>query len=496
MHIDSDVRKILIDPVLDGSLSIPVDQFVLDPSGLRIPLAASLRASPKEDGFTLDVRDADGRDFRTFFSAGSRVTVEDTLTATGTLGEKLRVEFRKIWPPCRSTTRPIGDVNTSSAVLEPEVIEVCPSESDSMTHAQIRLALQNLNSRKRASEQDEIQESNTSSHEHIAIFANTKLQFLNGGIKWEENHPFWGSRSGSKDATWDGEALGGRFSLRQAGEHLELGFVHEGEDDDDAVQRFDSLVQAIAYTHAIFPWPTFLQRRCNFRVVEQTLRIARQEQGSMVPLRDRDGFESPNSPTDLIAAVAGLFFSLPPKKKEELKEALWVFRGADSRIAPAPLQMAMICSVIEGLRTELFSHTEVPPEFTKLHARATKWLNELRQETVDPSSEAMIQRLTAHIGRWSYNDRRVEWNDVFGRLFPGRGEWVLDLFKLFNKHRHGPAHGNFGSIARGDPHASIDALGRLAGLVNLTVAAMANYKGPMLESPFADRRIDVGAGPA
>ncbi|MEY3894655.1 MAG: hypothetical protein RLZZ214_174 [Verrucomicrobiota bacterium] len=492
MFIEDDIRKLLLDPTLDGTLSLPVDDFILNTADGPVHLAATLKIDTEGERYRLEVRDSEGRDMRSFFTDKTKYKEEDTLSASGVLGNRLRVEFQKIWPPSFSTTRPIGDVNASSAIMEPEKIILPPSTSDSQTHDEIREMLNRINPHLPPILPDKGADAKKPRFTHIAVFANTKLQFFNKGVEWTESHPFWGERSGSREATWDGVALGGTFSLKQAGDHLEVGFRHEGGDDEDARCRFDALIQAVAYTHAIFPWPTFLQRRRDWGVMEQSLKVVSQVQGEMFPLRDYDGFASPNSPTDLISSVADLFLNLPAGKNEDLKQAMWVFRGADSSAAPSPLQMAMICSVIEGLRSELFEKQDPPDAFVDVRNEALEWIANLEGASTCPDRTGMIKRLKRMIENWSYDDRRVEWDDAFLRLFPGRNGWVTDLFKLFNKHRHGPAHGNFGSSTKGDPHASIDALGRLAGFVNLIIAAKAGYKGTILESPFADRRIDLG----
>lgn len=492
MHIADNIRKLLIDPTVNGTLSIPVDDFILNAAEGPVPLAGTLRIDSDGDGFQLEVRDSQGRDLRVFFPNKTKYTEQDALSASGVLGNKLRVEFQKIWPPCSSTIRPIGDVNSSSAILEPEMIIIPASTSDSQTHDEIREMLNRINPHKPPVLPDQTADSKKPEFEHIAIFANTKLQFFNKGVEWTESHPFWGRRSGSREKTWDGAALGGTFSLKQAGDHLEVGFRHEGGDDDEARSRFDALLHAVAYTHAIFPWPTFLQRRRDWRVMEQSLKVVSQTQGRMAPLRERDGFAPSNAPTDLISSVAAMFLNLPAEKNEDLKQAMWVFRGADSSAAPSPLQMAMICSVIEGLRSELFEKQDPPVVFNDLRNEALEWIANLECASTCPDRTAMIKRLKRMVENWNYHDRRVEWDDAFRRLFPGRDAWVKDLFTLFNKHRHGPAHGNFGSSTKSDPHASIDALGRLAGFVNIIIAAKAGYKGTILESPFADRRIDLG----
>ncbi|MCU0794614.1 MAG: hypothetical protein MUF31_01625 [Akkermansiaceae bacterium] len=491
MFIQDSIRELLLDPILDETLSLPVDDFVLNTADGSIALGASLRMAPDGDGLQLDLRDSAGRDLRSFFASGFRIQEKDSLNASGVLGNKLRVDFCKIWPPHISTTRPIGEVHASSAVVQLERLIIPPTGSDSQTRDQIRENLDRINPQRPPARLEEREADNIPRFEHIAVFRNTRLQFFNRGVEWTESHPFWGERRGSRDRTWDGEALGGKFSLKQAGKHLEVGFRHEGGSDDEARQRFDALLHAVAYTHAIFPWPTFVQRRLDWRVMEQSLRVVSQTQGRMVPLREKDGFTDPNAPTNLISSVAGLFHGIEENKNGDLLQAMWVFRGADSRLAPQPLQMAMICSVIEGLRSGLVERKVPPVAFTDLRTEALQWISGLESVTTCADRLGMIKRLNRVVENWNYYDRRVEWDDAFLSLFPGRDDWVRELFKLFNKHRHGPAHGDFSAGAKIDPHASLDALGRLAGLINLIVAAKAGYTGSILESPLSDRRIDL-----
>lgn len=132
-----------------------------------------------------------------------------------------------------------------------------------------------------------------------------------------------------------------------------------------------------------------------------------------------------------------------------------------------------------------------PGVFNEVRQVALEWIKSLEESAVSPEKVAMVKRLHGWVRGWPPIDRRLEWDEVFLRLFPGREQWVADMYKLFRNHRHGPAHGNYGSTTNGDPHSTIEALGQLAGFVNLIVAAKAGYKGRILESPFADRRIEL-----
>lgn len=486
MHIEDNVCKLLLDPILAGALNIAIDEFVLNTEDGPIQLAASLHAEQIDESFRLEVRDSEGRDLSQFFTRKNKLTEEDTLSGTGVIGHTIRVEFQKIWPPTSSTIRPVGDVQTSSAVVAFSNLVLPPSSADSRTHEEIRELLNQLNPHR--APHPSIENPEPAEHEQLAIFANTNLKFTNCGTEWTESHPFWGQIRGVRGSTWEGTALGGIYSLRQAGENLEVGFRCDG---DEARLKFDALLQAVAYTHAIFPWPSYILRRRNGGIKEQSFKLVRQIQGDMIPLRKSDGYLNPLAPTNLIGSTANYFFSLPQDEKDEVIRALWVFRGADSDQAPAPLQIAMICSVIEGLRTRLFQKQTPPQEFTDCKEETLAWIEKLANPLNNIERATAIRRLKAMVDNWNYQDRRVEWNDAFHRLFPGRESWVGEMYALFQKYRHGPAHGQYGGIAKGDPHKNLDAIGRLAGFVNIIIAAMAGYKGPILESPYADSRIDL-----
>lgn len=130
MFINDDLRKLLLGPTLDGSLRHPVEDLVLHTPEGPVSLTGMLTLTPGSSRFQLEVRDGEGRDFRSFFKAGNKVSPADTLQASGVLGNRLRVSFERIWPPTSSTTRPIGEVKASSAILNPEVIVLPRTSAD------------------------------------------------------------------------------------------------------------------------------------------------------------------------------------------------------------------------------------------------------------------------------------------------------------------------------------------------------------------------------
>lgn len=481
MQIDSTVRDLLLDPLLRKELSVEIDEFELVSTDGPLSLDATLQCD--RGNLRISLRDPQGRKLADLFPQGREFGSEDTTTATGNLGGQFPVRITGIWPPATSTTRPIGAGSTSSAEVLVERIEIpatgCSALSSDELAALIGADESGTDQRPAADGSTEI--------EHVAIFADTELKFRNTGIKRTEEHQFWGKSSEEKLISWDGDAVDGTFSLRQQGDHLKVGLRHIA-DAADAQKRAGALFSAIGYTHAICPWPCYVQVRENGRIIAEHLRAVWPSQGSFFPLRRRHALQDPECPTKLIASVANWLSELDDDLRKDTEHALWVFRDADNEDTPPPVQMAMIGAVIEGL-FDGGSRSEVPESFKGLRNDAIAWARKIELTDENHERRGFAKRMVGYLRSWNYQDRRTQWKETFGRLFPGRDEWLDDVFTAYQAHRNPPAHGDF--IAAQEPMEILRARGRLAGFVNLVIAAKAGYEGPILESPFGDAVIDL-----
>lgn|GEM_PF-4766909 len=104
---------------------------------------------------------------------------------------------------------------------------------------------------------------------------------------------------------------------------------------------------------------------------------------------------------------------------------------------------------------------------------------------------ALPNQLAGYLKSWAFRNRRVECSASFEPMFPGKEEWVQELFEVYGNIRHKSAHGDFSKAMQGDLHETVEKLGRLAGFVNILIAAKAGYNGPILESPIADGTIEL-----
>jgi hypothetical protein len=490
MQINSNIRELLLEPMLKGQLLVEVDEFVLETADGPVELAATMRCD-EGDRIRVDIRDREGRDLSGFFPKKTEFTKEDTLAAKGTIGGKVRIRIEGIWPPSNWSHPIVGVVATTTARLSAGLIRIPSAGLDELPSAFIKQYVEHLHSGGGIDFTCEIPETEEQEYEHLAVFSGTKLKFRNTSRVWSENHSFWGEYSGWKTVSWDGQACDGTFSLMQDGDDLKVGFKHKATNVDEAKSRAEALFFAIGYTHAINPWSNYLQVREGGRIIDEQMRPIRLEQGAFVPLWERHGHGS-DAPTKLIAAVAKWFIDLPEKARKDLVHAYWVFRSADHDRTPPPAQMAMIGAVIEGL-FDTSKTSKEPESLVKLREDAIEWLKKVESEGGETERSGFARQLAGYIEDWNPQSRRVAWMDTFRPLFPGRDEWLDKVFSIYKKHRNPPAHGDFVSATK-VPLETLQARGLLAGFVNLVIAAKAGYEGPILESPFADNLLELKLG--
>lgn len=230
MEIRSKVRELLIDPAIERSFSAELRDFRLKVGEEFIPLDATIQGG---EDLEISLRDSQGRDLSKFFPGVGIISTEDLLEGEGILGGELRVRIIGIRPPFSSTTRPMREASSSDAVAHFNRIELVSSPISG-------------------------EEKEEHDFEHIAVFANIDLKYRNAGIERSEAHPFWGKNTNGKLISWDGEALGGEFSVMQDGDHLKIGFRHTATNADHAKRQARALFSAVGYTQAFLPWPCYL----------------------------------------------------------------------------------------------------------------------------------------------------------------------------------------------------------------------------------------------
>jgi hypothetical protein len=492
MPINPKVRKLLVDPLLRRDLSIVVDDFELEVESGPISLGTRITLEEGDYRFRLELRDPQGRDLMKLFPWRSPMSATEFFNGRGTIGNELEVRLVGVQPPCQSTTKPIGVVRASTAVTHFARIELPPDGSDLLTFDEFSERYGGPSKGPETSPEPEEGEFYRKEwdHSHLALFADTKAIFRNASRTRELEHPYWGRTRGSDMVSWDGDLFDGRFSLLDEGGHLLVGFHFPTREGDDPEQQANALYAAVGYVHAINPWPGYVCIRKRGRLVDHHLRSTRPIQGKWKPLSGRQRIQDEETPTRLIEAVATWLYSLGDREREDISTALWAFRSADQPGIPAPVKLATLGAVIERLFTSR-APSPPPDAFLSFRSEVIEWARTIERDAAGTEREGFAKRLAGYLNSWGYHDRRTTWLEAFGPLFPGRLEWLGEIYRLYQKHRHAPAHGDFAATMAHDGSDLIHAIGRLSGFVNLVIAANAGYKGPILESTSADTVIHL-----
>lgn len=490
MHIDTAIRELLLEPMLNATLHKPVFKFVLQSDDEARDVPAFLSRNHPNRGFKLTLHDPKGKGFSGLFTNKRKLTPDDAVSGTGILDGRLRIKFPQLYRP--TTSKFISsDSSHLSGELTFQRIEIPPSGTDNQTYEEIVARLDALNGR-HPKDKPNISEK-IPEFEHVVIIPSAKLQYANGQIDNDINHPFWGHWTESKGRVYGGEIWDGEYSIREYGKHLMIGLKHSDTCPDSAQAKLRALYEAVAYSHAFQPWPAYRLTRQNGKVTSQSLYAGSHKQGSMRPLNSRDWAEDRDYPHNLIKSVAECFYSLEGATIETVRQALWIFRSADNKEAPLPLQQAMICGVVESLLGILKPHSEnvnESPEFTEIKNEMMSWQQELKQRFPEDAYKTQLNGLRQFLGQWKYNHetRNQEWMNAFEPLFPNNEQYIANQWKNFQNLRHSVAHGNY-SLKTDRPHELMDKVGQMAAFVNVVIAAKSGYVGMIRTNVWGDERI-------
>ncbi|MGJ8678472.1 MAG: hypothetical protein ACSHX0_13240 [Akkermansiaceae bacterium] len=494
MHISSNVKELLLEPMLGASLDKPVFKFVLNSLQGPKEFSAFLTRSQPNRGFKLTLHDPESKGFDGLFTKKRKITPNDAVLATGLVDGRIKVEFQQLYSP--NTSKHINsDASHLSGELNFQRIEIPPSGSDNQTYDEIIAHLDALNGKPPKEKPDNSEK--PPEYEHLVIVPSTKLYYGNSQIDSVIKHPFWGHWTECQGTVYGGEIWDGEYSIRQYGDHLMIGLKHADTCPVTAQAKMRALYEAVAYSHAFQPWPAFRLTRQDGKVTTQSLYAGSHKQGSMRPLNSQDWAGNQKCPHRLISSVAECFHSLPDEKIESIRQALWIFRSADNKEAPLPLQQAMICGVVESLLGVVKPHSESvdePPEFTEIKKEMMRWPEESKERFSSETYQQHLNGLKQFLGQWKYDHETQKqlWMNAFGPLFPKNEKYVESQRKNFQDLRHSVAHGNY-ALKTDCPHEPMDKIGQMAAFINVIIAAKAGYVGTIRSNVWGDERITLHA---
>lgn len=482
----------ILNPVLEGTLRAPLDDFCLICPQGEVNLQAEISSDSHGDGFLLEVRDSQGRRIDQLFPLQRRLTASDWLpTANAKLAGEFPVVFPRVWPPHRWSD-PFGGVVSASAHIRLHDMEVPAQGIDQLSRDEIEARIREKRSRDaNGPPPSEGRTKGPHLHEHTAILRNTRLPFMNQGPEVITSHPFFGKNISQTTDSWMGDVQGGKLCLRQQGSHVGIHFRLESSEDREAEDGvFDAIVHSVGFMLAVNPWPVFRSLRIDHKLVERKLHLVTTvPQGRFVPVTKMVAQQDPHVVPSLLCALAAKFSGTDAHSARALRHFAWVFRAADNEDLPLAVQILLVCTVIEGLQALLKG--ELPrdrdPAFD-VRNRVLEWCDEASRSS-DGTQQGFFNGLAAYVKNWRGRSRREEWQSVFAPLFPANPDWLCDIYDLFEGIRHKLAHGAYASS---DETVTLDCISRLAGFVNCVFAAYCGYKGILVNDLYSDGTINIG----
>lgn len=441
--MDSNVRKLIFNPLASGDLSLLVPDFTIEtPAG---PISAPAKLTCPNEGeleFTLHFMQPDVP--AALRLAGPRImSAQDRFRVTGQIEGEIRFATM-VFPPTSQTTCSRG---TSIATISADRLELVAENLDLQTNAEIR---ELLGTPPRLSES---QEFDFSAH---LIFHGPKLHLIDGGSEVIRTNDFLGQSTSSSFDThcFSGPGWEGALIQKDGELHLHL------RDNEDAntpvlnpIDLLDRASIAVAFIHGFHPWPAYREIRIDHRIVERWISPRLNlKQTYLAPVSQRMGIASrseANSPLrSIIPTITEGLGRLRVEDRSRLSTLLWNVRSSALGDLPSSTKLLVVCAAIDGL---------------------------LRVIAGDQ------------------HDTSALWHQANDRLGLSWDEWTSEIFELRGRHRHNLSHGRLWLPEESPADSFFTDYPRLACAFMILFATFCGYEGPIVASPFESREITIAS---
>jgi len=443
--MDTTVRRILLEPLVAGTLSAMVANLEVRRGDFSLTAPAKLTydRDDRDFVFTLHLATADIPEPLRVGSGGTHGT-ENEFELRGRIEGEVLFSGR-VFPPANLNSHVTQ--GTSSVRLSTNRLFLTAEALDTQTLDELRAIL----GTKRPSPSD----ADVSLTGHL-IFHGPRLWITESGTDVVTSNDFLGESSRSSSDTHVFSADGWRAALIQKGRELHLHVETnsaEGSPEEGVLQLIDNVTQAVAFTHGFLPWPVYREVRVEHRVVERWfsahLGLKQTYAGA---INRRLGLQARTSAEDdarsIIPRIAVGWGKHHQEVRDRLETFLWNVRSSISTDLPASTQTLILCAALEGL-----------------------------VDTIVGSSDGTARE------RWrrACNVLQISWEP-----------WGFAMFERWRDPRNILAHGSFWLAEQAEPASFFNSHPQLVGAFNIMIAAFCGYRGPIVCNAFemGIKRID------
>jgi hypothetical protein len=328
-----------------------------------------------------------------------------------------------------------------------------------------------------------------------AILPGVKCVLAEHMTRIERHNVFLGDTSSSKRDTFVDENAERKIALieKDGNLHVYLELPPGNRTEVTEKSIFSALIDAVAFTHGCQPYPRLKEYSRNGRVVCCEIRPVRElKTASIKPLSERAIHLGRNVRS--MPGVAFEFFQRDQAIVSRIRKAMWLYRDAALEDVPLPVQVLTTCTLFEGLMQAIFdahnlkgptSSSDNSVAFRNAKKATIRCLNEQHTKAgYGPDSESPWRRFAGYLNGLGYvrpKERMMAVAGCFGFQWAGD---VEEIFEIWNRHRHGLAHG---AEVKEDIHSIGElflAWSRLSGAIHRFILAEMGYVGSFSYSPM------------
>lgn len=319
----------------------------------------------------------------------------------------------------------------------------------------------------------------------FAVFVNCKLLARNTTTCTMRRNPFLGKTTSWKADTF--VARGREYDVALIKRHgdLHLHFRSKGRYQSKSYaedrERFQSVLDAIGFTHGFNPWPQRIQQWREGKLVSDRITAPRRlAQTTHAPFDQTLGCSDVPPPIHLVTR----FFSQRSSLSRKISELLFLFRQAGDEMVHLPVRTLAFCSLFEGFVYLLFDELKLEKKLRKTSSGFDEFLRARDQLAADlkkkgQAGDQASQRLA---GLVSHADA-VRVKDKFKVLCEAFGldySQMKPHFEAWYDERNPLMHGTWRE------HRDTDFVhqARIAGAINILLLKLMGYSGKMVAVRF------------
>lgn len=379
------------------------------------------------------------------------------------------------------------------------VIAIEPADSDKMRIGEI---LELIGTKQPADAEKQMRENEKPSPYSEGVWIQAKIRefpllHFNGGTEVIEENDFLGKTSRSTADTFSGKSPEIQYGLIQKDGNLSVYLFWKAYVTQDFVlSNYESKLRAflagLAFATGQECWPSQVTVRVDGAVISDKVFAIRQTKRTpLAPFSERISFNSRagkiqwNFESYLNEAYS--FFERRTSLSQMALQALWLLRASNAAGTPQQITLMALCVLLESLSSSIFDSLNLEPnsereQFDDAKREILAWLD--ANPNLEKIGYSRLRNCIKSAAPLRPADKYRLVCEHFGIKWEGL---MFDAWQIWRKTRHQSVHSVLDSETTRSPEDHFNAIGRIAGAINILILKLIGYSGIVSSSVFEDK---------